>query len=94
MFNLLSIDEKSIAYKSYVNIGNKFENKKKESNGSFLYGDLKELLKNENDSFEMWRYHFDDWKNFRCMFPAPEFKILINCLEEECKLLEKDKGVR
>lgn len=90
LFNLLLDVEKPGAYKSYVNIENKFKNKKKEINKLFLYNNLEELLKNENDSFEMWRYHFDDWKNPRCVFPASEFITLVDCLEEECKLLEKN----
>ena len=89
LFSLLSEINDSNAYKSYSNIEKSFEYKKKEKNNFFLYNSLKEMLKNENNSFEMWRYRFDDWKNFRCMFPASEFKILINCLEEECKALEK-----
>ena len=27
------------------------------------YGPLTELLEKENNSFEMWRYHFDDWED-------------------------------
>lgn len=88
LFNLLLESNNISARKSYRNIEESFENKKKELNNFFLYNNLRELLEKENNSFEMWRYHFDDWKDYRAMFPAPEFKILIECLEKECRLLE------
>ena len=91
--NLLLESDNSDAYKSYHNIENSFENRKKELNNFFLYNNLKEMLEKENNSFEMWRYYFDDWNNYRAMFPALEFEILLECLENECELLEKSKGV-
>lgn len=91
--NLLLESDNSDAYKSYYNIENNFENRKKELNNFFLYNNLKEMLEKENNSFEMWRYYFDDWNDYRAMFPALEFEILLECLENECELLEKSKGV-
>lgn len=94
LFNLLLESDNNDACKLYHNIENNFENRKKELNIFFLYNNLTELLEKENNSFEMWRYHFDDWEDYRVMFPAPEFKILLECLEGECQLLEKSKGDR
>lgn len=94
LFNLLLESDNNDAYKSYHNIENSFENRKKELNNFFLYDNLTELLEKENNSFEMWRYHFDDWEDYRVMFPALEFEILLECLEGECQLLEKSKGDR
>lgn len=89
LFNLLLKSKNNGAYNLYINIEKLFEHKKKELNNFFLYNNLEEMLEKENNSFEMWRYYFDDWDDYRAMFPAQEFKILLDCLEGECQLLEK-----
>ena len=62
----------------------KYESEKKKSSQLFLYNSLQEYLDHEYNSFEMWRYIFDEWKDKRFLFPNNETKILLNILKKEC----------
>ena len=63
----------------------KYESEIEKSQNLCLYNSLQEYLDGEYNSFEIWRYIYDDWKEkSRHLFPNNETKILLNALKKEC----------
>lgn len=83
LFGLVPIEVQNI-------IKLKYESETKKSHNLCLYNGLQEYLDSEYNSFEMWRYIFDDWGEKRkYLFPDNETQILLNILKMEC---DKIKG--
>lgn len=71
-------------------INEEYQNKIKKKKGLCLYNTLNEYLKGEYNSFEMWRYPFDDWKNYRCVFPCNETQTLLEILKKQCECYKNE----